>query len=454
MNKDLKIIKKKYGEGMMRLCRQLFSTLLETEGLLSNLLLTHFYESHTLYQDITDNYLEEEFKDYIYSFVDVEQENEIITNKSAKALLEEAGYELYECKTEEEIQCFKKYYAKGEELCTFRGGRLHSCYVFFAIKKDIQEIRREDYVVPRRQDEYGTSVISIQFKRDKTHTLSIKNRYNHKVNNPDATFSNNLDNIIPGLTEAFARDYGLAQEYRSVGFELPGYVLASDEKFYKYNYEIDNIYYCPDNIIIDNFEVKSYEKEKFVIFDYFVLDLQNKKMMVYDYDLKDYFLDSIVEIEKIEIKNELDKKKIEIFTKLGIIRITLNTFNQMISLEENFVKEIGDDFLAYAYYLKKLDLAEVESIGKNFLCDNEELEQLNLPKVKHISKFCLFENRVLKTLYMPLVEAIGGSSFMNASDLEEIYAPNLEQLGSIANPKIKEYLKNIERGNDENIRNR
>ena len=43
MNKDLKIIKEKYGEKMMHLCRELFSTLLEEDGLLSKLMLDNFY---------------------------------------------------------------------------------------------------------------------------------------------------------------------------------------------------------------------------------------------------------------------------------------------------------------------------------------------------------------------------------------------------------------------------
>ena len=38
MNYDLKQIKDKYGEKMMHLCRELFPTLLETEGLLFKLL--------------------------------------------------------------------------------------------------------------------------------------------------------------------------------------------------------------------------------------------------------------------------------------------------------------------------------------------------------------------------------------------------------------------------------
>ena len=62
MNKDLKIIKKKYGEEMMHLCRELFPTLLEQEGLLPKLLLDNFKESRSLVKDIIDNNLEEEFK--------------------------------------------------------------------------------------------------------------------------------------------------------------------------------------------------------------------------------------------------------------------------------------------------------------------------------------------------------------------------------------------------------
>ena len=42
MNQDLKIIKNKYGEKMKHLCREMFPTILETPGLLSSILLTHF----------------------------------------------------------------------------------------------------------------------------------------------------------------------------------------------------------------------------------------------------------------------------------------------------------------------------------------------------------------------------------------------------------------------------
>ena len=107
----------------------------------------------------------------------------------------------------------------------------------------------------KREDEYGTSVMSIQFNREGICTVSIKNRYNHTVNNPDATYGNDLDMIVPGLADSFAtlleKEYGLKLNNANIEkFEIPGYVVANDGKYYKYNMEIDGDYYCPGNIVI------------------------------------------------------------------------------------------------------------------------------------------------------------------------------------------------------------
>ena len=49
--------------------------------------------------------MEVEFKDYIFSFVDVEKKKiEPKVLKSPEELLDEAGYIFFECHTEEEIQ--------------------------------------------------------------------------------------------------------------------------------------------------------------------------------------------------------------------------------------------------------------------------------------------------------------------------------------------------------------
>ena len=112
MQSDLKNIKKKYSESFAHLCRELFPTLLETEGLLYSLIESNFYPSKFLYSDIVNNNLKADFQRFINSLVDTKEEIEINTNKTPKELLDSVGYTLYECKTEEDIQRFKKYYAK------------------------------------------------------------------------------------------------------------------------------------------------------------------------------------------------------------------------------------------------------------------------------------------------------------------------------------------------------
>ncbi len=436
MDQDLKIIKKKYGENMAKLCREFFPTLLETKGLVPILMLKSFEPSHNLYQDLIDQNIEADFKDYIYSLVDVENDNKINIYKTPKELLSEAGYDLYECKTEEEIQQFRKYYACGEELCTFNGGRLNRCRVFFAVRKDVDEIKRDDYQAPKRQDKYGTSVISIQFMKDSSHTLSIKNRYNHVVNNPDSTFSNNLDNIISGLTESFEREYGLVQQHKNNGFEIAGYVRANDGKYYKYNREINNIYYCPNNIIIDNYEVKRYDKEKYIVMDYFILDLVNKEINTYNAnkrstrDALDSFLDTIDDIEKIEIEKNKLEKLITIKVKNGEdIKIVLNKNNEMIELSNPNVEKIGNDFLFINTALQILSLPNLEEVGDYFLYWNKSLKRVDLPNLKVVGNAFLSVNNSLQVLNLPSLQKVKTGFLCENTSLQKLNLPNLQEVG-------------------------
>lgn len=255
--KELMLIKKNYGERFARMCRRFFPTLLENEGVLLSILKNTFSENcKTLYEDITAKNLEEKFKNYIYSQTKIKEEiEELSDDKTPYELFELAGYDLFECKTEKEIQEFRKYYAKNEELCTFLGGRLRECIVFFAVKKNVDLIKRNDFQTPKREDEYGTSVMSIQFSKIGSCIVSIKNRYNHRVNNPDATYGNDLDRIVPGLKKSFEKllfERGFKLNNNNVErFSMLNYVLAMDGRYYKYNMEVNGIYYCPGNIIID-----------------------------------------------------------------------------------------------------------------------------------------------------------------------------------------------------------
>ena len=463
---DLKTIKKLYGEKMMHICRELFPVMLETPGKLIDILLNSFEPSKYLYDDLVKQGKIVDFKDYIYKIFDSEREEkkeESEDTKTPSELLSEAGYILYECKTEEEIQSFRKYYYrgtptpiykggkpepyKGEELCTFNGERLEDSYVFFAVKKDVDKIKREDFKDPKRQDEYGTSVISIQFSKDSHNTLSIKNRYNHTVPNCDSTFSNNLDNIIPGLTESFRKYYNLNFENQEKNFELDGYVRAGDGKLYKYNYEINNIYYCPDNIIIDNFNViRDYQQmERYIVLDYFIIDLKEKKIELYDKNIKDSFIDDLVNIEKIDVEKDKEtgnkEIKITIEGKEPII-IKIDKENNIIGYENNNLVEVGDNFLRYNYSLKNISLSKVETIGDNFLWDNGVLESITLPNVEMIGDSFISSNNILKEVTLPKAKKIGHDFLYWNRELENIELSNVETIGDSFLP-WNETLENI-----------
>ena len=436
---DLKIIKKNYGEDMMHFCRDNFSTILETNGALSKIMLDNFYPNKDLYRDIKGNIWDEwhlwddciSFKNYIYDIFDVNQREEIITGKTPEELLKSVGYTLYECKTEEDIQKFKKYYTKGEELCTFNGGRLNSCYVFFAVKDNVDEIKRENFKNPERQDQYGTSVISIQFHKDKSNSLSIKNRYNHSVSNPDATFSNNLDNIVEGLTNSFEKYFGFKQRYRNKDFELKNYVRANDAKLYKYNIERNNIYYCPDNIIIDNFEVHKYPKEEYIVMNYFILDLVDKEIYLCDWLLEDTFIDLFKNIEKVDIHNDKESKTkiVKIKTSdCGTSYIVLDKNNNIIKFANDTIERIEYCFLYINDNLEELSLPNVKEIGDDFMFSTKSLKEINLPSVEHVGGGFMKNNK-LEKVYLPKVISIGPESLRRSNLLKEIYLPNLEMAG-------------------------
>ena len=438
---ELKKIKKKYGENFMKLCRELFPTILEKEGRLYEILTSTFSDNcKTLYEDLTKENLQYGFKDFIYSKVDVETpEIKIKEEKTPYELLEEAGYDLYECKTNEEIQKFKKYYASGEELCTFSdANRLDREVVFFAVKKDAEKIKREDFENPKREDEYGTSVMGIQFSKNGICTVSIKNRYNHRVNNPDSTYGNDLNRIVPGLTESFGKllkQRGLKLNSSNIErFEIPGYTVANDGKYYKYNMEIGANYYCPGNVIIKAGEVQKIENpERKMLIDYFILDLEKKTLEVSDKRIGDSFPDAFEDIEKIEIRKEKGKgtRRITIQTKGQEEPIIIETDrnNQIIGYRNGGLKEVGDNFLFYNESLTKLDLPKLEVAGDCFLFRNEILEKLEAPKLEEVGNNFICNNKGLRELNLPKLEVAGYCFLFRNEILEKLEVPKLEEVG-------------------------
>ena len=447
MNSDLKILKKKYGENFSKLCRNLFPSILEVEGTLVSIITSLFKESHFLYDDLIKYNMVYSFQKLVMNEYGKKTNSVIDTGKSPYELFKEQGYTLKECHTNEEILSYKKYYAKGEELCTFNDNRLKTNRVFFAVKDNALEIERKSE--PQREDEYGTSVLSLQFTID-TNYLSIKNRYNHTVNNPDATYQNNLENIAEGLTYSFEKCLGIKQSNAQGDFEIPNYVRAADGKYYRYNFECNNIYYCPDNIIIDSFNEVSFPKEKYILFDVFLLDLVDKKLEKYDKSCYDGAEKIFSNIKSIKIENNGDTKGIYIICEDDIrVYFQLNKYNQIISVVMDGVEIIPSFFLLRSFNIKSFSSKDTIKIGDYFLTKCENLEYIYLPKCEIIGNSFAYSSKLLKSINLPNVRKIGDEFLTCNEIIENIYMPNLQAVGNgflYYNEKLKTlFLPNLER---------
>lgn len=461
-NSDLYKIKKYYGEKFAQLCRTLFPTVLETEGLLFDTISSHFDKTHTLYENILYPYAEnstntvraqiEKFQEYILSVVPKSASDFVDTDKTPEQLMKEAGYTLYpECLTEKDINKFKKYYAPNEVLCTFFRDRLKTCRVWFAVKNDAENLNRSDFENPKREDEYGTSVISIQFVRGNQNTLSIKNRYNHSVPNPDATFSNNLERIIPGLTNAFKKTYGLNFQ-TNISNEFDRMIQANDGKFYRINHRIHDIYYSDNNVVIKDGVPYRYNTDRYLLMDYLVLDLKNKYLFSHDSLIEDGFEKSLNFIDNINISRQ-DKFKIVEIThhKDKKVILKLNDHNSIIELEDKNIEVAPEDYLRYNTALSSIsmpklktvknnflhfnnaltsiDFPNLEFIDKDFISQNWRISEVNLPKVKSISNYFLYNNSKLEYLDLPSIKTIGDYFLPTNYDLLEFNAKNLKSIG-------------------------
>lgn len=151
-----------------------------------------------------------------------------------------AGYDRVIFDDENAIAECRKYYKAGEVICTYNNlkTRMREYHMLVAIKANIDEIKRSER--PDREDEYGTSILNIQIARNGSH-MSIKNRYNHTVNEPDSTLNNNLDILYPELQSMVLGYYGFA----SLGNKKSHYknIVNIDGVYLKYYAERNNIYF-------------------------------------------------------------------------------------------------------------------------------------------------------------------------------------------------------------------
>lgn len=158
-----------------------------------------------------------------------------------------AGYDTVIFDDEEKIAECKKYYATGEVICTYNNlsGRMSQYHMLVAIKKDIDKIQRSK--TPKREDEYGTSILNIQIAKNGSH-MSIKNRYNHTVSECDSTLNNNLDLLVPGLQAKVLGYYKIACLHKNKNYY--NHITNINGIYLKYSVEKNNVYF--GNFVLDS----------------------------------------------------------------------------------------------------------------------------------------------------------------------------------------------------------
>lgn len=200
-------------------------------------------------------------------------------------LLDTAGYNAFYADTLEKQNSIKKYFAPSEELCTFRDTqRFMNYFIINCVKKNVDQIIRKDFPNPEREDEYGTSVISIQVSKNGGF-ISIKNRYNHSVQNCDNTFKSNPDNIIMGLSQAIQDHFNVQFSAKSSALE-DNYLLVSGQ-IVKYHSEFSGIYYG-DKCYVKNGTIHEMGEHEYM-FDYFIFNASTKTFRIIDQSISDCF---------------------------------------------------------------------------------------------------------------------------------------------------------------------
>ena len=251
--------------------------------------------------------------------------------KSPYELLSEAGYNAFYVDSLEKQNSIKKYFAKGESLCTFRDAhRFEKFHIIHAVKKNVDEIRREDFMEREdRQDEYGTSVISIQVLKTGGF-ISIKNRYNSEVRLPDNTFDSNPDNIIAGLSDSIKKEFNTDFD------SLAGAYLFFNGMILNYLGEEEGVY-CGKNFYLNSSHFCEIDKDKeFLVQNVLLFNTQKKKFEILITNT-DYFnwydehgiSSPVIELEYM-LRQEIEGKKLQVTHDKKENRTTLFADGEMV----------------------------------------------------------------------------------------------------------------------------
>ncbi len=361
---------------------------------------------------------------YLVSLKDIKIEEHGVY-KDPKDLAELAGYDYYHVTSHKQALEFQKYYADGEKLCTFGDySRTDRYHVVWLIKKDYDKIVRGR--PPKRDDPYGTSVMSIQMLKNGGF-ISIKNRYNHTVSNPDNTLNSNPNNIIMGLSQSLKHKFNV--DFSSQEERLPENYIEINGKIIKYTKETNNIY-SGNGFYVKDGEVIEIDKNKELMIENFVLNMQTKEIRNIFNDNKDSFAKALseeIDGRKLQITKNENGNKCLLADGVEILEIK---DSEIISLHFPNVTEIDSEFLAYTNKLTNLSMQNLTKICGGCFFSAASLTNVSMPNLVEIGAWSFNSVNSLKNLSMQNLTKMGANCFFCAKSLINVSMPNLVKMGT------------------------
>ncbi len=325
----------------------------------------------------------------------VQQPKESRTVQDPFELLKKAGYNAFYVDSLEKQNAIRPYFAGGEELCTFEDEtRYQKYHVIHAIKEGADKLKREDFLgKEEREDEYGTSVISIQILKEGGF-IKITNRYNHTVDGCDNTFNSNPDNIIKGLSLAL-------KDYFDVDFQcIDSPFIVCNQNIYKYHGERYNVYYGDSYYIKDSvpyFINKDYQ----MVVDNFILDFKENKILVpHAKDKEHYVNTALCDL----IQNEIQDKKVTAIRQDG------QTF---VYADNQLILKVRENALTY------LNLKT-----KGYKITDED-NVLNVKELYGPSDSIFFDHEKIEEIYLDNITFLPDHSIVNCPNLRVFSSRNL-----------------------------
>ncbi len=352
--------------------------------------------------------------------------NQVQSDKDPFTLLNEAGYDAFYADTEAKKNAIKKYFAAGEELCTFDDSQRHNLWhIIHAVRKDVDTFCREHFRgKEKRDDAYGTSVLSIQVLKTGGH-ISIKNRYNHTVANCDCTLGSNPDNIILGLSDSIRKHFCV--EFTPPDADLSNDFILVGKKIVAFNLEVNNIHFG-DKYYVKNGQLHEIDSDKQILMDNFLFDIKNKKIIDVA-NSKDPFVEVFSkEIADKTIQITKQKNGNHIFAN-GVDIATVQN-GQITALNLTSATELKDNFLFYNRSLEKFSAPQLVKMGNKCFSYCDSLYDFQTPCLKEMGDNCLRRTFNLKQVFLPKLVKMGTECLWMAEALERFDAPQLSTMKS------------------------